>query len=295
MAADQADPSLAQVPVAVKFSKLRSNRGPRVLDEVTGHVHFEHGSSAEFGQPDKAAVLVHWSKSSVLTRSFTTFANELATGGYRVAVVSGCESSQPLEWHGQRPAGTVVIRKPNVGYDFGSWAVALNELPGISLARRAILANDSMLGPFRSVQPILDGFDNTAADVFGLTDTRQYQRHLQSYFLGFADGVLADEPLTQFFRDIRVERTKWDIIRRYELGLSTLLQRESYSFSPVFRADEFVPPGENPVIKAWWKLLERGYPFVKREIVRSPEVAPRSEWVAREVQAVFGERIEDWM
>ena len=37
-----------------------------------------------------------------------------------------------------------------------------------------------------------------------------------------------------------------------------------------------VAPGENPVIKGWWKLLERGFPFVKREIVRDPSVAPRS-------------------
>jgi lipopolysaccharide biosynthesis protein len=268
---------------------------PRVLDEVAGRVHFEYGSAAEFGNPEKAAVLVHWAESPMLTRSFTTYAGQLAEAGYRLVVVSGCESEQPLEWRGRRPDGTIVIRKPNLGYDFGSWAVALHELPAIAQAQRTILTNDSLVGPFSSIQPILDRFEASPVDVYGLTDTRQYFRHLQSYFLAFNGGVLADEPLAAFYADVRIEPTKWDIIRRYELGLNLLLRRESYAFSTAFRADEFVTPGDNPVIIAWWKLLERGYPFVKREIIRDPSVAPRAEWVAREVEAVFGQHVEDWI
>lgn len=240
-------------------------------------------------------MLVHWSRSPVLTRSFVTFAGELAAAGYRVAVVSSCESRQPLEWGGRCPEGTTVIRKPNIGYDFGSWSVGLHALPAIASADRVILTNDSMLGPFASLRPMLDKVEQWPVDVYGLTDTRQYFRHLQSYFLGFNGGILADPPLASFYADVRVEPSKWEIIRRYELGLSVLLRRESYSFTTVFRADELVPPGDNPVIKGWWRLIERGFPFVKREIVRDPAVAPRSEWVAREVQAVFGQRIEDWM
>jgi lipopolysaccharide biosynthesis protein len=265
------------------------------LDEISGRVLFEHGSVSEFGAPDRVAVLVHWSRLPLLSRSFTTYARELAGAGYRVVVVSSCESAEPLEWHGHRPDGTVVIRKPNVGYDFGSWSTALHELPTIASADRVILTNDSMLGPFATLRPVLDRFEQSAADVFGLTDTRQYFRHLQSYFLGFNGAVLTDPPLASFYADVRVEPTKWDVIRRYELGLSVLLRRESYGFGTAFRADEVVPPGDNPVIKGWWRLLERGFPFVKREIVRDPAVAPRSEWVAREVQAVFGQHIEDWM
>jgi lipopolysaccharide biosynthesis protein len=276
------------------FRASRATR-PRVLDAVAGNVTFEHGSRDSVDGVDRVAVLVHWSPTATLTKSFIRLTEAFAKSGYLPVVVSACEVAEPLEWGGRRPDEAVVLRKPNLGYDFGSWSVALAELPAISAANRVILANDSMVGPFTSLDPILDTFEATAADVFGLTDTRQYFSHLQSYFLGFSGGILADEPLASFFADVRIEPTKWEVIRRYELGLSVRLRRECYVTTSAFRADEVVPYGENPVIKGWWKLLERGYPFVKREIVREPKLAPRGEWIAREVEAVFGEHIHEWI
>jgi lipopolysaccharide biosynthesis protein len=272
----------------------RTGRGPRVVDEVAGQVRYEHGGPDELGLPAQVAVVVQWSATALLSRSVTTLVRELAAAGYRVVLVSACEADEPLEWRGRRPAGTVVMRKPNVGYDFGSWAVALDELPAIARADRVILANDSMIGPFASMSAILRRFEQSRADVFGLTDTRQHFRHLQSYFLGFNGAILSDDPLTAFFADVREEPTKWEIIRRYELGLNVLFRRECYGITAAFRADDVVPAGENPVIRGWWRLLERGFPFVKREVYRS-DVAPRAEWAAREVAARYGERIEDWI
>ncbi|MEP7019133.1 MAG: rhamnan synthesis F family protein [Pseudonocardiales bacterium] len=276
-------------------SVLSTKSRPRVLDEVAGRVRYEHGSTTEFGRPGRAAVLVHWAPSPRLSRSVTTLVNELSSVGYRPVLVSACEAPDPLEWNGKRPEDAVVLRKPNIGYDFGSWAVALNELPAIAEADKVILVNDSMVGPFAPITDIVARFESSTADVFGLTDTRQYFRHLQSYFLGFNRGVLADKPLAAFFADVREEHDKWNIVRRYELGLSRMLQQEGYGIVAGFRADDVVQPGDNPVIRGWWRLLERGFPFVKREVLRNPDVVPRAEWVAREVRAVFGEQIEDWI
>lgn len=277
------------------FSRSATKSRPRVLDKVAGQVRFEHGSAVEFGRPVRAAVLVHWAPTPRLSRSVTTLANELSSAGYQPVLVSACEAPGPLDWRGKRPLDCVVIRKPNVGYDFGSWAVALHELPALATADRVILTNDSMVGPFGSLTDVISRFEATTADVFGLTDTRQFFRHLQSYFLGFTHGVLGDAPLSDFFADVREEQTKWDVINNYELGLNRLLRQEGYGITPGFRADDIVPAGENPVIRGWWRLLEEGFPFVKRQILTEPEVAPRAEWVSREVEAVFGERIEDWI
>lgn len=276
-------------------SRSRTVDRPRVLDEVAGLVRYERGSAAEFGTPERAAVLVHWARSPVLSRSVTTMAGELSRAGYRLVLVSACESPEQLDWRGQRPADVIVLRKPNAGYDFGSWAVALHELPALGRAERVILTNDSLAGPFTSMAGVLARFEACTADVFGLTDTRQYFRHLQSYFLGFSHGVLRDPPLAGFFADVRQEPTKWDVINNYELGLNRLFRREGYGHTAGFRADDVVAAGDNPVIRGWWRLLERGFPFVKLEILRSPEVAPRAEWVSREIATVYGQRIEEWV
>ncbi len=271
-----------------------SRRRPRVLDEVAGGVRCEHGSLPE-SAPDRVAILVHFSRSQHVNRSFRILVREFTDAGYLPLVVSACPAPYPLDWGGGLPPQAVVLRKPNIGYDFGSWAVGLAALPAVKSSEHVVLANDSVIGPFTSLAPHLAAFESTDADVWGLTDTRQYLHHLQSYFLGFRHGVLAEKLLSQFWAERRHERTKWDIIHRNEIALGQLLLNEGYVMASAFRADDLVPAGQNPVIRAWWKLIELGFPFVKREIVTNPTVAPRSEWVAREVRACFGVEIDEWI
>jgi lipopolysaccharide biosynthesis protein len=203
---------------------------------------------------------------------------------------------ETLDWGGDLPNGVIVIRQPNLGHDFGSWTIGLDAGgPQALSADYVILANDSLVGPFASIEPLVDRFEQAAADVWAMTDNHQYFHHLQSYFLGFRGGVLADQPLTRFWSDIRVEPSKWEVIENNELGLSRLLYREGYQMTSAFRADQIVEPGENPVIKGWWRLMRDGFPFVKREIVRDPTVAPMSDRVTSYVANLYGETLDEWL
>jgi lipopolysaccharide biosynthesis protein len=266
-----------------------------VLDCAAGVVVIERGDLSAFGDAHRVAVLAHYSTNPQVSLSFRTLVRELDAADYQVVVVSASEFDRTLEWNGDLPPTTVVLRQPNIGYDFGSWAIGLDQLGVVAGAPYVILANDSVVGPFTSLRPLLDDFEATAADVWALTDTYQNFHHLQSYFLGFRRGILLDRPLKEFFADIRLEPTKWDVIRRNELGLSWLLHREGYTTVSAFRSDTVVVPGENPVIRGWSELLARGYPFVKREIVRDPSVAPRAEFVSLEVAAAYGQSLEEWL
>jgi lipopolysaccharide biosynthesis protein len=231
-----------------------------------------------------------------MSRSLCTLVSELQSHGYRVVVSSACEASGSLEWDDTVDVDQLtVLRKPNVGYDFGSWSVALELIPELSSAERTLLVNDSMVGPFTSLGPLLTKFDSTAADVWALTDTQQFGHHLQSYFLGFCAGTLTDRPLAAFWANIRHHGDKMRIILDYEVGLGRLLREEGYSKESAFSHELLVRPGQNPVIVAWKDLLERGFPFVKREIVRSPEVAPAGTTMPDVVKHLYGVDIEDWV
>ena len=267
----------------------------RVLDCAQGQISIERGSLKVLADSERVAVLAHFSTQRHVSRSFRTLVAEFTRAGYTTVVVSAAAVEGPLEWNGDLPSRAVVVRQPNLGYDFGSWAIGLDLIGELRFAPYVVLANDSVIGPFASLQPLLDQFEGTEADVWGLTDTYQYFHHLQSYFVGFRGGVLGDRTLRRFFDDVRIEPTKWDIIRRNELGLNRLLHQEGYTTVSAFRSENVVEVGENPVIKGWWKLLENGYPFVKREIVRDPTVAPRSEHLSAEVSAVYGAKLEEWL
>lgn len=246
-------------------------------------------------RPDRVAVIAHWSPAARLSMSVRQLAAEFRTSDFDVVVVSSCEDPQPLRWPVGRPSRVLTLRKPNVGYDFGSWSAALAALPGIARAPHVVLANDSMAGPFAPLAPLLADFLASRCDVWGLTDTVEREPHLQSYFVGFRNQVLADRALRRFWANIRVERSKQDVIQRGEIGLSRLLRRRGYAARAAYPCHVFAPEGANPTIAHWDALLEAGFPFLKRELIRDPRVAPAGERAPGRIRAMFGEEVADWL
>jgi hypothetical protein len=273
---------------------LGRRRAGRVRALVGHQARFERGDAVAMRGP-RVAVVAQWSISAQMTKSVCALVHDLQSAGYQVAVCSACEADEPLVWHDPVDVDALtVIRRPNVGYDFGSWSIALELLPGVSAAENAILANDSMVGPFRSLATLLEEFEASSADVWGLTDTQQFGHHLQSYFLGFRNGALGARPLKRFWADICHEDDKTDIIHRYEIGLGQLLHAEGFVQTPAFSHELVVEPGQNPVIIGWKSLLERGFPFLKREILRSPWVAPEGETAPTVLARLLEVDIREW-
>ena len=273
-----------------------AGRGPRVLDANGSSVSVE--GDDELGAAtilEKVAILAHWSGSSRLSRSLTTTVVALVNAGYRVVLVSTSESPDPFEWGLEPPAGLTVIRRPNVGYDFGSWATAIDRYPQLADARRILLLNDSLVGPFATIEPLLAKFHASTADVWAVTDTSQFEYHLQSYVLGFTGQTLKEPQVRAFWRDICVERSKDDVIWRYEIGLSRLLRRERYGIDVAIPSRHLVPDGRNPAIIGWQRLLDRGFPFVKRELLTNPKVAPDGDLVPLDLRRRFDIDVSEWI
>jgi lipopolysaccharide biosynthesis protein len=219
----------------------------------------------------------------------------LVGGGYDVLVVSTVEDDAPLDWHGPPPTGVTVLRRSNVGYDFGSWSIALARYPQIAHARSALLLNDSLAGPFDEIDDLLAQLEASAADVWGLTDTMQFGHHLQSYCLGFRRGSLDAAPVKRFWKDIRVEASKEAVIWRNEIGLSQMLHRERFVVEAAIPSRLVVPDGQNPTIIGWRGLLDHGFPFVKRELLRRPDIAPDGAMVRDELRRRFGVDADEWL
>ena len=257
-------------------------------------IRVEAGEHIEVRGP-AVAVVAQWSAGPFVSRSTTALVGALGDAGYQVVVASSCEAPGRLEWYEPLGGDVVVLRRPNLGYDFGSWSVALDRFPAIASAARVLLVNDSMVGPLRSLDPVLDAFAASSADVWALTDSDQFAHHLQSYFLGFRGGVLARRPIARFWSGIRHQDDKMAIIMQNELGLSALLREQGCSVEAAFPYGDVVEPGENPVIIGWRRLLERGFPFLKREILRDPSVAPDGESAPAVVEELTGCVVADWV
>jgi len=252
------------------------------------------GVRAALDRSDRVAVIASYSRTPRLSRSLVALVDEFESNGYVVVLVRASESKGIPSWPaGVRPP-SIVMTKPNVGYDFGSWATALAVLPQIATKSNVILANDSLLGPFTSLSPMLSAFEGSASDVWGATDTTEYIPHLQSYLLGFRDGVLAHRALRSFWRTIRVIDDKDTIVVRYEIGLSRLLATEGFLTRSWFDHRRIVPDGGNPTTVGGSRLLEAGFPFVKRILIENPHVFPDAVISEKIVAQRFGENVRDW-
>lgn len=269
----------------------------RVLDLVRGRVRIEDGSAPFPVGCDRVAVLVHYSTVTRVSRSVRALVEALLAGGYFVVVASACEAEGDLDWgYLGMPERTAVVRKPNIGYDFGSAAVALDRFPEIARSRYVLIVNDSNLGPFGGIDRILDDFESSAADVWALTSSSQHGYHLQSFFLGFLRGVLSHAAVKQFWRNVQHLDDKRDIIFAYEVGLSRLLAEQGYVMRTLFSNGTFDAPGAaNLAVTYWMDLLVEGYPFVKRELVANPAVHATAPQVPAIVQRLYGENVREWV
>jgi lipopolysaccharide biosynthesis protein len=279
----------------MRWRLRRGNAGHRVLDVQSDAVRVEGGPDGRAGpETDKVAVIAHWSADATVSRSVATLVSNLEESGFGVIVVSSAPTELSLVWPGASPAGVTVVRRPNVGYDFGSWSTALDRFPRIRDARRVLLMNDSLAGPFAPIDGLLDRFSASAADVWALTDTMQFGYHLQSYCLGFTNGCLRERPLEEFWHDIRVEPSRDDVIWHGEIQLSRILSRERFIMEAAFPHQRIVPEGKNPTIIGWRRLLELGFPFVKRQLLREPDLVPDGTSIPLKVRELYGIEVAAW-
>jgi len=171
-------------------------------------------------------------------------------------------------------ADGVLLRK-NGGYDFGAWADLLRQFPQAWGAGRLYFANDSILGPFKSLGPIIDSIRDRNAGFFALSECTTTNLHMQSFFFGWNHANLASGVLRRFWQDVGNFQTKADVILNYEFGISPLCtdlndttQQIMFGFQKIFGCSPAELSGVNPTHHGWKLLLAVGFPFVKADLLR---------------------------
>ena len=237
--------------------------------------------------------MAHWSREPAVCRSASTLLEALRASGYRTVLVSTAECPEPLSL--PEGATDIVVRRPNVAYDFGSWAVALRMCPQLTTGRTVLMVNDSLVGPFGSLDGPLDHLHSSRAKVWGLVASDQFDWHLQSYFVAFGPDVLRIPPVARFWRGVRDLGAKQRVIHAYEIGLSKVLIGEGIPAEAYLPAGAVVGRGLNPMIAGWRRVLDLGVPFVKRELVLNPGLAEGGHDLPGEVRERFGTDVFDWL
>lgn len=211
---------------------------------------------------NKVVLYAHHTTGDYITKSVTKQLESWEVCGWPVVVIDSSEKE--LNW----PEYVTVISKPNIGYDFGSWAVALNALPNIETLDKVLFANNSVIGPFWSLYGLMRDFEETNADFWGPTSNTDIGWHIQSYWFGFSNGTLSRKEMKDFWKNIEVQPTTTHIVVAYEVGMSSLVLSQGWSTRVVFPYNIVgVKEGIDTGAFAWDRLLDMGFPFIKRRVL----------------------------
>lgn len=172
-------------------------------------------------------------------------------------------------------ADGVLIRE-NSGYDFGAWADLLRRFPHCWDAERLYFVNDSILGPFQSLDPIISSIRDRNAGFFALSEvTSSNSYHAQSFFFGWNKQNLKSIELRRYWDDVINFSDKGQVIFHYEFSIAQLSQdlpdgsqHIAFGFQEIFGVAHSEISLFNTSHSGWKRLLLVGFPFVKTDLLR---------------------------
>ena len=252
----------------------------------------------------RIALYVHYTPSGRISDMVARQVETLAQAGFSVVFISSASHIPGEDWATIRSLTTLLVQRRNFGLDFGAWHDVIPEIrrrwPGIE---ELMLANDSILGPIHTLEPVIQAMRSGGNGLFGLTESMQGGPHLQSYLL-LARGPAAVRDLEQFLSNVTISHSKWLLIQFSELQLARWMRRRHHRVASVFGYDRLVraaladaqehyrlmatQPGlqglaqmapedavallyqwpVNPTRQFWHLLVTRfGYPFLKTDLV----------------------------
>ena len=143
-------------------------------------------ASALFGAftSRRLAIVAHYSHDGSLDPGFIQLGEGLSALGYGVLVATTGPASLDRLVDESRPFAFGAVVRGNEGFDFQSWRRGMELARGRGLDfDRLILTNGSMFGPLAPMEHVLSRMDKHGT--WGMTESMDFRRHIQSWWLGF--------------------------------------------------------------------------------------------------------------
>jgi GT2 family glycosyltransferase len=165
-----------------------------------------------------------------------------------------------------------ILARENIGFDFASWSAVMTFVPSVWKSRLLILANDSVFGPSRSFDRVVEDIRASKSDVIGLTASKEIELHLQSYFFALKNKALKSSDLRKYWAGVRAFRDKRDVILEYEIKMRSFCLSIGLECSALYSREPYFQDSSgksrNPMHYQWKDLIERGFPFIKVDLIR---------------------------
>jgi lipopolysaccharide biosynthesis protein len=171
------------------------------------------------------AVYVHYDRQGIVSDYVVEQVRQLASAGFRVTFVSNAPRLSDMAVSRVRPFCREMIWRHNIGYDFGAYKDGIRAIGNLKNCGRLLLMNDSIYGPFWPLGNVLQTFDSSQSDMWGITDSWDGHYHIQSYFVLFSRRAVTSKSFRKFWRRFPYVNDRAWIVHYGEIKLTQRLIR----------------------------------------------------------------------
>lgn len=210
----------------------------------------------------RIVVFAAFDKGGIVHNYVLTYLKKLKAVADKIIFIADNEASE-TERQKLNGLADIAVFKPHGEYDFGSYkrGIAIAKQHGfLDGADELILCNDSCF----SVGVFKGAFDKMTAepcDFWGMCESVEQSRHLQSFFLVFKRSVFKNAAFCDFFDAVRKQPDFSAVVQTYEIPLLEHFEQKG------FKGNAFVPPfcRGNPTSFPL-TLLKKGAFLIKRKV-----------------------------
>ncbi len=184
----------------------------------------------------RVAIVAHYDPDNIWDANFIELLRITVGVVGRIIVVTTSEGIGDLP---PDLANAELIRRPNIGYDFYSYRVGAHiALSNSDLVSGIFFLNSSFLlldrNAFARLLLEMVG-DGRESSVRGVTESSQIAYHLQSYLIYFDLHRLPKDWLLHFFSRVEPVNDKFEVVVRYEIGLSQALMNSGIEVEALYK------------------------------------------------------------
>jgi hypothetical protein len=229
----------------------------------------------------RLAIYAHYDKKNRIEKYVKYYIDGLQRANCDVVFVSDCILDDGEKNKIKNSVLRIICDRHNE-YDFGSYKrgfLYVKENGLIEDYDELVFCNDSCYAPIYPFAEMFGVMEGRRCDFWGVTYSRCGFRkvngllvdaevpHLQSYFVVFSREIAGSEVFKDFILGVKEEKDKTDVILKYELELTSLLQRHGFTFS--YYIPEFINFTTTcSIFEKWHELIFRfRCPFLKYQAI----------------------------
>lgn len=150
------------------------------------------------------------------------YIEKLYSLGSTIIFVSGSPDLREESAAKVAPYCAAIYTRRTLSLDFGSWHLAWQQMKRkhwrLESFEQLLFANDSVYGPLFDLSEMFAEFHG--ADMYGVTESKEQEPHLQSYFLLWSLNPRTRSFIEEFWKNFRYVVRKETLIKRCEIGIS---------------------------------------------------------------------------